>query len=94
MIELAKSNPDAFGPAMDAIEANASVIALGGSPVAGAEDVTLGTDTTVGLAGDLNARAQKLAKEQGIKLHEALAQLATDPEFAANYAAARDEETL
>lgn len=94
MLELAKGNPDAFGPAMDAIESNASVIALGGSPVAGAEDVTLGTDTTAGLAGDLNARAQKLAKDQGIKLHEALAQLATDPEFASQYAAARNEETL
>lgn len=94
MLELAKSNPDAFGPAMDAIESNASVIALGGTPVAGAEDVTLGTDSSAGLAGDLNARAQKLAKEQGIKLHEALAQLATDPEFAAQYAAARQEETL
>jgi hypothetical protein len=94
MLELAKSNPDAFGPAMDAIEANASVIALGGAPVEGAEDVTLGTDTSAGLAGDINVRAQKLAKEQGIKLHEALAQLATDPEFAAQYTAARQEETL
>lgn len=94
MLALAKNNPDAFGPAMDAIEANASVIALGGTPVEGAEDVTLGTDTSAGMAGDLLPRAQKLAKEQGIKLHEALAQLATDPEFAAQYAAARQEETL
>ncbi len=94
MLELAKSNPDAFGPAMDAIESNASVIALGGSPVAGSDDPTVEGGDSTQLANATKTKAEKLARERGISVFDAMTILATDPEFSAEYAAARQEETV
>jgi len=79
-----------FDAVISVVESNASITALGGVPVAGADDVTLGSDAG-GMASNLTKKAQDYANANGIKLHEAIQRLAADPEFAAEYAAARQE---
>lgn len=84
-----------FEAGMEIAETNGSVTMLGGAPIPGTDDPTidaLGGDSTQ-LATTMKAKAEKLSRERGISLYDAMTQLATDPEFSAEYNQSRQEET-